>query len=810
MVMVAALRTVARAPSASLFVIVVLTVSMSASVAIFALIDNSLLKPLPYPTPDRLVTFTYTFNGSVVPLASEAKFVVWQQFNRAIEEPTAVQFGSAEWTTADGLQRIRVGAVSAAFFRLFGTSFTVGRPFSDSELAGGTEALVILSHRFWQQQFGGDRAVVGRPLTLDGEARTVIGVAARFDSSLLGDQPDLWVPLRLNLANPQHPPFLSAYGRLRAGVSLRQAHEEDQRAAEEFRRRFPGVLAAADGFAVRGFSEIALADLRQPLGVVASAVALVLVLGCTNVAGLLLVQVTRRRREMAVRAALGGSRLQIAVQLLTESAYLTSVATALGAVLGLSGARALVALAPSTIPQLPDGASSLTVDVRFGAFVCVMLIVTTVACTVLPMLAVKSTPLVDALRGNAGTVDAGRRTSGVRAVIVGSQIALATFLMVGAALLGRTWWELQTVDRGFSLLNVATLRSSLVGRAEDASTERVSHVVDTVLERLGTVPGVVEAAATCCLPLESDWLTSVQVVGRSAITDADQLLSERRISPSYFRLLEIPLERGRAFDVQDRSTGSFVAIVNQAMAERFWPGQDPLGAHVRLFPGTAPDQSTVVRTIVGVVADVRDGLPMAERPRPTVYIPLAQVAEGQQDGEVAWLVRHRGTGAYDHRAVERAIRAASNGRPVFDVNSLEAIRTNATADTTLRAILLGLFSAAALCLVAAGVYGAVAATVRQRWHDMSVRLALGAQPTKLRHQVISDVLRVVMCGTSVGVLGAFFGSRVIRAFLFGVSATDHLVFASVAAVFTLVALLAAWVPASRVFRLNVTDLLRRD
>jgi predicted lysophospholipase L1 biosynthesis ABC-type transport system permease subunit len=689
-----ALRTVTRTPSASLFVVLVLTVSMSASVAIFALVDAALLKPLPYPHPDRLVTFTYSFNGRVVSRASEAKFVVWEQVNRAIEDPTAVHFRTAELGTADGLQRIRVGAVNAAFFRLFGTSFTIGRPFTDREHEDGAGASVVLSHRFWQQQFGGDRGVLGRRLTLDGQARTVIGIAAHFDSSLLGEQPDLWVPLRLDLANLQHPPFLAAYGRLRAGVSLRQAHEEDRRAAEEFRRRYPGVLAATDGFAVRGFSEVALADLQQPLGLLASAVALVLVLGCTNVAGLLLVQMIGRRREMAVRTALGGSRRQMAAQLLTESLCLTTLAAGLGAVLGLSGARALVALAPAMIPRLPDGPSSLTFDGRLGAFVCLILLVTTIACTVLPMLASTSTQLVDALRGSAGAVGDSRPTRYARALMMGAQIALATLLTVGAVLLGRTWWELQSVDRGFNLRNVATMR--------------------------------------------------------------------------------------RVFTPQDASSAPQVAIVNQVMARLFWAGQDPLGAQVRLFPGTAPDESTVVRTIVGVVADVRDGLAMTEQPRPTVYIPLAQVAEGQQDGEVAWLVRHRGTAVYDQGAAERAIRAATAGRPVFDVDSLEAIRTNATANTTLRATLLGLFSAAALFLAVIGVYSAVSATVRQRWHDMSIRLALGARPAHLRHGVVWDVLRVAALGIAAGLLGALFGSRVVNAFLFGVSATDPLVFKSVA------------------------------
>jgi hypothetical protein len=346
-------------------------------------------------------------------------------------------------------------------------------------------------------------------------------------------------------------------------------------------------------------------------------------LGCINVTGLLLVQVTERRREMAVRTALGGSRWQIAAQLLTESLWLTIPAAGLGVTLGLLGARALIALAPSTIPRLPDGPASLTFDWRLGTFVGLILLTTTAASTMLPVLASTSMGIVNMLRVGGGP-GASRRTRQVRSLIVGSQIALATCLTVGAALLARTWWELQTADRGFNLRHVATMRTSLATPAEGVSTERISRTVDTVIDRLAAVPGVVGAAAACCLPLESDWLTSAQVVGRGGLTDANRLLSERQISPSYFQPLEIPVLRGRAFNGQDVTSGPQVAIINQAMAQRFWSGQDPLGAQVRLFPGTAPDPSTVTRTIVGVVADVRDGLAMAERPRPAVYIPLAQ------------------------------------------------------------------------------------------------------------------------------------------------------------------------------------------
>lgn len=806
---VIAVRTATRTPATSLFIVLILTVSIAASVAIFALIDAALLKPLPFPDAERLVTFTYTFNGRVVPRASEAKFVVWREAGRALEDQAAVQMRAAELGGADDRQRIHVGAVTGTFFHLFGMPFTRGRPFTDVEARADGGAVVVLSWGFWQRQFGGDPSALGRQLQLDGRPVTVVGIAATFDASLLGGQPDMWVPLQLDLTNPQHPPFLTAYARLRPAVSLRQAQEDDEQVAREFRRRHPDVLAAADTFAVRRFSDIALTDLRQPLGLLAGAVALLLVLGCMNVAGLLLVVMTGRRREIAVRTAVGASTHQIAVQLLTESAILTLAAAGLGAVLGLSAARLVVALAPTIVPRLPDGPASLTLDGRLAVFVGLLVLITTVASTVLPMWASTSTGLAEVLRGNSAAIGTSRRVHLVRSVTVGAQVALATLLTVGATLLAWTPWQLHTADRGFSIDHVTTMRTSLATPTEQLSSDRVAGVVEAVLDRLTAVPGVESAASTCCLPLESDWLTSFQVVGRGSAEAAGALLSERRISSTYFDVLAIPIVRGRGFTTQDRSTTPQVAVINQTMARELWPGEDPLGAQVRLFPGTAPDADTRVRTIVGVVADVRDGLAMAERPRPTVYLPLAQVPDRQQDGELAWLIKSRGP-SFDPSAAQRAVRAGTQGRAVFDMGSLDRLRVTTSADTALRATLLVLFSTAALLLATAGVYTAISTTVRQRWHDMSVRLALGARPNDLRLQIVRDALRVVLVGTATGLVGAVAGSRVIAAFLSGVSATDPWVFLLVATLLASVAAPAAWLPASRVLRLNVAELLRRE
>lgn len=805
-----AIRGLARAPGVAGLVLLVLTIGIGAAIAIFALVDAVLLKPLPYPDANRLVAFTYTFEGRVAPRASATKFNVWQTVVTGIEDHAAVRFGQSEVATADGLTQQHAGRVSAAFFRLFATPFDLGRPFTDAEDQPGRGEFVVLSHGYWLRRFGGDRSVVGQQLTIDGRPRTIVGVAARgFDTSLLGEQPDLWLPIQIAPDSLEHPPFLQAFGRLRPGTSIEAARDQEGVAAAEFRRRFPEVMASADTFRSEPFVDLMLTDLRRPIGILGGAVGLVLLLGCANVAGLMLIRGARHRQELAVRRALGATRLQIAAPLLVEGLVLSGLATGFGIVLGIDGIRALVSLAPGTIPRIGDGGSGLVADWRLAAFACVVSIATALACTMLPALASSSASPVSMLRdGSSGTTPHHRKGAMSLAALVTGEIALAVVLTIGAGLLARTWWGLDTADRGFDPDNVVTMRLS-PGATDAGSQQRFAELIQAGVARLGAVPGVTGSAATCCLPLESDWRTSIQIAGRPVELSADALPAERLVSPAYFAVLRIPVVRGRAFDDSDSPTSPRVAIINQAMAQRFWPGGNPLGEQIVLFPGRVPDPTSVVRTIVGIVGDVRDGWALSERAQPTVYVPLAQRAAHQSDIPLAWMVRHEGTSTFDRTAAERALREASGGRPVFDISDLDAIAATAIAGTSFHTMLLALFSGSALLMTAIGVYGALADSVHQRRREMGIRLALGARSSRLRRRVLAESLRLAAVGIAIGVLAALGLMRLLDSLLFGISARDPLVFLAVPLAIAALAIGSAWAPARWISRLDPAQILRQ-
>ena len=342
----------------------------------------------------------------------------------------------------------------------------------------------------------------------------------------------------------------------------------------------------------------------------------------------------------------------------------------------------------------------------------------------------------------------------------------------------RTWWALATIDCGFDPHNVLTMRMSLAN-SRFARTPEAAVLIGEGVERLAAVPGVLGTAAACCLPLESDWRTSMQIVGRPLEIGVDDFLSERRVSPTYFDVLRIPVLRGRAFEDSDSPARLPVAIINQTMARRFWPDRDPLGEQVRLFPGVVPEPDTVTRTIIGIVGDVRDGLVMSATARPTVYVPLAQLLDRQQEPPLAWMVRTKTGVALNQAGVERALREVSGDLPVFDVTTLDAIGTRAISSTSFQATLIGLFGAAAMLLAAIGVYGLLAHSVHQREYEMGVRLALGAEPATLRRVVVGEAAWLALIGAVIGVVLALGLTRVLAELLFGVTARDPVVFLTV-------------------------------
>ena len=381
-----------------------------------------LLKPLPYPDADRLVAFTYTFEGRTAPLASPAKFNVWQHTTTAIDEHAAVRFRPVQLRTAAGASQVSAGHVNAAYFRLLGAPLQRGRAFLDAEDVPGMGTVAVLGHGFWQRRFGGDPGVVGQVLNIDGRARVVVGILSReFDTTLFGTVPDVWLPLELSPEDAEQIPVLHALGRLRPGVTLEQARAQDRLAAAQFRRRFPDAMLASDVFRVEPFAALMLADFRLPLGIVGGAVCLMLLAGGANVAGLMLVRVSGRRREIAVRTALGASRRQIGTYIFAESLVLSAVAGAAGIPLAIAGIRAIVSLAPSPLPRIGDGGAGLVADWRVLLFVSVVTLLTAALCSVLPAITASAQDVVGALkeahRGRS------RRSSARQAALVIGQLA---------------------------------------------------------------------------------------------------------------------------------------------------------------------------------------------------------------------------------------------------------------------------------------------------------------------------------------------------------------------------------------------------
>jgi predicted permease len=637
-----AIRALRAAPLVSAAAIVSLTLGIGSNTAVFSVVNAILLKPVSYPEPDRLVLLGYTFSGASVPLVSETKLNVWKDQTTAWQDIAALRARNVNVSDGGHAEQALALQTSADFFSVFGARTALGRTFTLAEDQPGGDRVVVLSDDFWKRRFGSDPRSIGTQLRVDGSIATIVGVLdASVDTSIFNVAPDLWIPLQLDSNSTTHGPSLIAAGRLRPGASVALAQAQARLAAEAFRRRYPQVIGPNDTFTVAPFQDALVQSTRSSLLVLTGAVAFVLLIACANVANLALIRASVRQREIAIRAAMGASRWQIVRQLLTESLVLTSLGGGLGLVLGAIGIRVLLVMNPTRLPRIGSEGSGVTVDWRVLSFALAVSVTTALLCGVWPALRVSHGDLNVPLRGSGGRAGSTTRERHSRSLLVIGELALALVLLVGATLLIRTFAALHQVDRGFDLHQVLTLRVALTD-PRFAKTTTVSEVVRMGVQRVTSVPGVIHAAATRTLPLESDWRTSIRFIGRPA--DSSPLMTSYRIiSPGYFDVLNIPIVRGRDLTDRDEAGAPPVAIINQEMARRYWPGGDALNDWLIAFPGRVPDEEPA-RQIVGIVADVRDGMPLDQEQQPIVYVPLAQLLDREsaaQAGSLAWVVRTR-------------------------------------------------------------------------------------------------------------------------------------------------------------------------
>ena len=808
------LRLFRQTPGFTITAVAALTLGIGANTAIFSVVNSVLLKPLPYPEPDRIVAIFNASPNGTNSGASVPKFNVWREQTNVLQATSAYRFGVLNLSGGDSPEQVRSGQVTGDFFRLFGATLTAGRTFTADEVRPNGERVVVLSHGFWRRRFGGDPQTIGRTITLSGDPYVVVGILTpAFGRAHFDPPPDVWTPFQMDPASTDQAHYFTAVARLKPGVTLVMANTQMRSAADQFRSRFPGFFGPQQTFGVQPLQERMVRNVRTSLLVLAGAVGFVLLIACANVANLLLVRATARKREIAIRAAMGAARGRIVGQLLTENLLLSLTGGALGLGLGIAGIRALLAMNPGDIPRIGADGSGVTADWRVAAFTLAISVATGIVFGLFPALEASRVDLNLTLKEGGGRSGSGVRQNKARSTLVIVEVALALVLLVGASLLIRSFMALRAVNPGFATHDILTLRMSLA-EAKFAQTAGLDQLTRIGTERLRALPGVEAATAACCIPLEGGFGLPFNIVGRAVegggpYTGQGGWIS---LSPGYFEVFRIPLLRGRDFNERDRAGAGGVVIINQAMARQFWPQGDPMSDQLLIGKGMGTAFDDQPRQIVGIVGDVRDG-GLNQDPQPTMYVPFAQVPDSvttlnSRIGDIGWVVRTRGEPHALSVAIQKELRDASGGLPVAGIRSMDEIVAQSTARSDFNMLLLTVFGCAALLLAAIGVYGLMSYSVEQRTQEIGIRLALGAERSQVRNMVIAQGMSLAVAGVVIGTAAAFGLSRLIESLLFGVTARDPIVFVAVPAVLGVVALIAVWLPALRATRIDPIDALR--
>ena len=804
------LRMFSKNPGFTLAAIAALALGIGTNTAIFTVVNAVLLKPLTYPDADRIVQFQLTSpDGSGIG-ASIPKFFKWKAQTSVFQDVAAYDFGGPGFNLTGGSpEQVQGIHVTEGYFRLFGAPVMLGRTFTPQEDAPDGGKVVVLSYGLWKRRFGSNPNIVGTTISLGNEGYTVVGVLGK--SFFSDPEADILLPFQFdpNSANQGH--YFLAAGRLKPGVTLAQANAMLKVAADQFRRQYPEALGPKDGFAVQPLRDSIVSDVRSSLLVMLGAVSLVLLIACANVANLLLIHATGRKREFAIRAALGAGRTRIILQLLTESVLLSVTGGILGLLLGYFGVRTLLALSPGDIPRIGEHGAAVGLDWRVLAFTLAVSLLTGILFGLFPAIAASRPDLNSTLKESSNRSGTGFRQSKARSLLVISEVSLALVLMIGATLLIRTFLAIRGVNPGFRSDHVLTLQMSLTGDRYQ-KTAGVAQLARNGRERLNAIPGVEVSATTCCLPLEGGYGLPFDVVGRPVQKGQQDGAGWMSASPGYFQAFKIPILRGRDFTEQDSTGAPGVVLINQAMAKHYWPKEDPLGQQIVIGKETGPQFAEPARQIIGIVGDIHDG-GLNRDPRPLMIVPLAQVPDGMtalmaRVGPVEWLLRTHTDPHQFIAVVTDQLRQASGGFPVSHVRAMDEIVIRSTARESFNMLLLTIFGAAALILASIGIYGLMAYSVQQRTQELGIRMALGADRGKIRNLVVRQGMQLAIIGVVVGIAAAFGLTRLIASFLFGVKSWDPIAFVSIPILLLLVALAAVWLPAARAAKLDPMQALR--
>lgn len=805
------LRMLLANPAFTLTAVAALALGIGANTAIFTVVDTVLLKPLTYPDADRIVRFNNTSPQGSGNSSSPVNFNMWRAPTGVFQDVAAYDFGGPGFNLTGAVpEQVHGIHVSEAYFRLFGAPVLMGRTFSPQEDSPNGGHVVVISYGFWQRKFGGNPKIVGSAISLSNETYTIIGVLGK---SFYTDPPaDLWVPFQIDPNSTNLGHYFLVSGRLKPGVTLDQANAELKLVADQYRRLHPQDMGPQNSFAVRPLRDSIVAGARTSLLVLLGAVSFVLLIACANVANLLLARAAGRKREFAIRAAMGASPLRIMRQLLTESVVLAVSGGILGLVLGYAGVRGLLAISPADLPRIGEHGAAVIIDWRVLAFTLGVSLLTGILFGIFPALGASRPDLNSTLKESSNRSGTGFRQGKARAVLVISEVSLALVLLIGAALLIRTYIALRNVNPGFDARDVLTLEMSLSGDRYD-KTAGIAQLARDGRERLAAIPGVENSAFSCCLPLDVGYGLPFNIIGRptgkSPWTGGSSWMSA---SPGYFSVFRIPILRGRDFTEQDDGAAPGVVIINETFVKKYWGNQNPLGQQILIGKGVGPQFTENPRQVIGVVADVHDG-GLNRDPFPLMIVPSAQVTDGMTKlnsgiQPMIWMVRTHGDPHQYITAITKQLRLASGGFPVARVKPMEEIVVQSTARQNFNMLLLTIFGAVALILAAIGIYGLMAYSVQQRTQEMGIRMALGADRSRIRDLVVWQGMRLAIIGVVLGIAAGFGLTRFLASFLFGVKTWDPMVFATVPVVLCAVALLAVWFPATRASRLDPQQALR--
>ncbi|MFL5612842.1 MAG: ADOP family duplicated permease [Gemmatimonadaceae bacterium] len=795
-----AARKLRSAPGFTLTVVLTLALGIGANTAIFSVVDGVLLRPLPFPQPERVTRVRFIYNGAP-DAGSPPELADFRTRSRTMQS-LAMYTGRAANLARDGADpQLLVGVqVSANWFNVLRITPEVGRTFAEGEDREGAPKVAVLSDVIWRRDFNADRGIVGRHVRINGEQVTVIGVIPAARGYPL--TAEVWMPLVFSskeLSDAHRGArYLAMIGRLRDGVTIEQARRELTQIGTSIAHAFPDKYKTL-AMDPAPLQDAIVGDLKRPLLVIMGAVAFVLLIACANVANLFLVRATSRESEMAVRTALGAGRRRLVRQLVTESVLLSLIGGVAGLLLATWGMKALLQLAPPNLPRVGGAA----IDATALVITLLVTVVTGLVFGLLPATHIGQ-DVASALRAGARGTRTRHASTKARNAIVVAEVALAVTLLVGAGLLLRSFQRLLSVDPGFRPDDVLTFRVSLPPRTY-ASDTALRNFVSALDERLSALPGVRQAGISSGLPLDgSDFTLSFSVRGRAPVQKNEepdaQVVSA---TPAFFDAIGIPLRRGRFYTREAQPGSPKEIVVSQEFVRRYFPNEDPLGRYVDL--GWSVDGDRRGGTIIGIVGDVKQGALDRDTP-PIVYIPYAQAPLENLRVSLRTSVPPLGL----TKPARAAVRDLDRELPVFAIRPLAEYVSAAVAPQRFYAMLVGIFAMVALTLAAVGLYGVIAYAVSQRMHELGVRVALGATAQRIATMVVSEGLKLTLGGSLVGVVAAALLTRVLSALLFGVGALDPLTFAVVLLLLLAVAMLASYVPARRAARADPLSAMRGD